>query len=73
MFLYDSNQVLVAFSENSGVEESLVAPADGLYYIEVRVWEGESGYVLRVQPAGATAPTLRKRSRAGRVAPPRWS
>ena len=62
LFLYDSAQALVDLSTNfydpgssavdrdvaAGIKESVVAPADGLYYVEVRVWEGASGYTLIV-------------------------
>jgi serine protease len=63
LFLYDSNQVLVAFSENGasspdfGVLELLTAPADGLYYIEVRVWEGGAGYVMHIEPPSSAEVT----------------
>jgi serine protease len=55
LFLYDSAQVLVGFSESSGQVESLQVSEAGLYYIEVRVWEGASGYALRIAPDAGTA------------------
>ncbi len=48
LFLYDSNRELVGMSESAGQIEVLLAPADGLYFVEVRVWVGESSYVLTI-------------------------
>lgn len=48
MYLYDVNRRLVGASIRSGTLEALEVPADGLYFVEVRVYLGSSTYVLSV-------------------------
>jgi serine protease len=48
LFLYNSNRELVGLSDSAGPVEVLVAPDDGLYFVEVRVWKGYSSYILTV-------------------------
>jgi serine protease len=48
LFLYNSNLELVSASLSVGPIEALVAPDDGLYFVEVRVWQGYSSYILTV-------------------------
>lgn len=54
--LYDANQVLVDESLGPAAVESVSAPADGTYFVEVRAVEDASMYNLTVgQPAPAAA------------------
>ncbi|MCP4001119.1 MAG: S8 family serine peptidase [Gammaproteobacteria bacterium] len=48
LYLYNSNRELVGLSEYGESIEALVAPDDGLFFIEVRVWKGSSSYILTV-------------------------
>ena len=54
--LYDANQALIDASLGPAAVESVTAPADGTYFVEVRAVGGASMYNLTVgQPAPAAA------------------
>ncbi len=61
LFLYNDSENLIDSAMGEGSQESLVAPADGNYFIEVRATASASNYNLTIgqSPPVATAETLR--------------
>jgi len=59
LYIYDVNRKLIGASIKSGTLEALEVPNDGLYYLEVRVFEGSSTYVLSIAGglSGGVTPT----------------
>lgn len=55
LYLYDSNGEIVDFSIESGEVESIVAPGDGTYSLNISAFEGATNYILAVGTQEATA------------------
>lgn len=55
LYLFDAEFELVAFSNGSGETESVVAPSDGQYYIDVVADSGASKYILNLQAQNVSA------------------
>ncbi len=49
LWLYDSDYNLVDFSYSVSEFENMIAPEDGVYYIEVEAYSGRSKYALSLQ------------------------
>jgi serine protease len=45
-YLFDQDLQIVAGSESAGPQESLTAPEDGVYYLNVYAWSGASSYTI---------------------------
>jgi len=49
LFLYDKDRCQRLSSETQGpLDESLIAPADGVYYIQIKVFKGAASYSLTI-------------------------
>ena len=55
LYLYDSNRTVVDYSTGRGKYEFLVAPSDGVYYVNVYAYNGASNYVLTIGADAAAA------------------
>ncbi len=53
--LYDDSGLLVAASVNTGEIESIVVPADGIYFVNPAAFSGASNYVLVIGNVAVTA------------------
>ena len=57
LYLYDALETLIDAAMGTGSQESLVAPADGDYFIEVRVLASASNYNLTIGQSSSAALT----------------
>ncbi len=55
LILFDSSQSQVVTSENPSGSESVISPADDIYFIEVRAQSGASSYILAIGGASDSA------------------
>lgn len=56
LYLHDEDGEIVAFSIDTGEQESLVAPATATYFINVLAFRGATNYILAVGALGAASP-----------------
>lgn len=54
LYLYDESETLIDAAMGTGSQESLISPADGPYFIEVRTDASASNYVLTIGQSAVT-------------------
>ena len=58
-YLFDENLQIVSGSESAGPNELIIAPEDGLYFVNVYAWGGFSNYTLTTDFGGGVQSTIR--------------